>query len=452
MNGFGSFRDPSGFVFRRDGVLYRQVNYAYKDDYDRLMKSGLYQDLADSSLIIQHEEVANDNPDAYKVLKPEPIEFVSYPYEWCFSQLKDCAMTTLEIQRKALGYGMVLKDASAYNIQFHRGKPTLIDTLSFERHKEGQPWVAYRQFCQHFLAPLSLMAYRDVRLGELLRVNIDGIPIDLADKLLPLKARFKPSLFVHIHLQAMGQEYVADEPVQISDLGIRLKTIRKIVDSLEASASKLQWRGRSIEKWDKYYGSSNYSPTAFQHKRQILSAYINRTKPQSVWDLGANTGIFSRLASDRGIMTVSFDSDPAVVEANYLDAVSNNETHILPLVQDLTNPSPNLGWANQERQSLIGRGPADMVFALALVHHLAISNNVPFSMIADFLSRIGRSLAIEFVPKDDQQAQRLLATRKDIFPTYTISSFETEFSKYFTIIDKQPIKETDRTIYLMERK
>ena len=171
----GSFRDSNGFVFWQDGALYRQVNTSYKDNYEHLMESGLYEVLVSGGLLLPHEEVniQSSQPDlAYKVIRPELIPFISYPYEWCFSQLKDAALTTLEIQKTCLDFGMSLKDCSAYNIQFRKGKPVLIDTLSFEKYREGQPWVAYRQFCQHFLAPLALMSHKDIRLNQLLRVYI----------------------------------------------------------------------------------------------------------------------------------------------------------------------------------------------------------------------------------------------------------------------------------------
>src|SRR6185503_16964008 len=191
-----SFRDPSGFLFSRGGVLYRQVNRKYEQEYARLMESGLYEKLVKAGLLIPHLEVDEAPAEsevtrafAYKIIQPERAPFISYPYEWSFGQLKDAALATLSIQRRALKVGMSLKDASAYNIQFVRGKPTLIDTLSFEIYKEGQPWVAYRQSCQHFLAPLALMALKDVRLNQLLRVYIDGVPLDLASGLLPAKTR-----------------------------------------------------------------------------------------------------------------------------------------------------------------------------------------------------------------------------------------------------------------------
>ena len=168
-----SFRDPSGFLFFQDGSVYRQVNAIYKENYDHLIGSGLYKALVASGLLVSHEEVGMNyarSDNAYKILKPELIPFVSYPYEWCFSQLKEAALTTLKIQKVALDFGMTLKDSSAYNIQFMKGRAVFIDTISFERYREGQPWVAYRQFCQHFLAPLALMSYRDIRLGRLFRL------------------------------------------------------------------------------------------------------------------------------------------------------------------------------------------------------------------------------------------------------------------------------------------
>jgi hypothetical protein len=165
-----SFRDPSGFLFSKDGSIYRQVNIVYRKNYHHLMGSGRYDSLVDSGLLVSHEEVGTDHAasdTAYKMLKPELIPFISYPYEWCFSQLKDAALTTLDIQKRALDHGMTLKDSNAYNIQFRNGRPVLVDTLSFEAYREGQPWVAYTQFCQHSLAPLALMSYTDIRLNQL---------------------------------------------------------------------------------------------------------------------------------------------------------------------------------------------------------------------------------------------------------------------------------------------
>jgi len=452
-NIFGSFRDPSGFVFTQDDVIYRQVNIIYKENYDHLIHSGLYEHLVEAGLLIRHDEVdssASRSDSAYKVIRPEPIPFISYPYEWCFSQLKDAALTTLEIQKRALDFGMILKDASAYNIQFKEGKPVLIDTLSFEKYRPGEPWIAYRQFCQHFLAPLALMSYADIRLNRLFQVYIDGVPLDLASALLPFRTRFKVPLLIHIHIHAKSQQYFADKPLRTAKW--RRKVSRQsmlgLMEHLESAVKGLNWRPYGTE-WADYYEDMNYSIEALNHKKELVTRFLDEVNPKVVWDLGANRGLFSRIASERGTLTISFDVDPACVEKNYLECVEKGEINILPLLLDLTNPSPRIGWANEERMSLLERGPADTVLALALVHHLAISNNVPLRMIADFFSKICDSLIIEFVPKSDSQVQRLLVSREDIFADYTQQAFEGVFGEYFVIQSREKIRDTERTLYLM---
>jgi hypothetical protein len=451
-----SFRDPSGFLFTRDGVLYRQVNRSYAPAYDQLIASGLYDTLTAAGLIIPHEEVeiAPAEPvQAYKTLRPELLDFISYPYEWAFSQLRDAALTTLAIQKRALDAGMTLKDSSAYNIQFHHGRPLLIDTLSFDIYREGEPWDAYRQFCQHFLAPLALMSLVDIRLSQLLRVYVDGIPLDLASKLLPGRTRLNFGLLSHIHLHASAQRRYAGKSVERAVATRQMSRISflGLIDGLESAVRKLSWKPAGTE-WGDYYPatSQHYSNEAQEHKVLLVADYLTRLEPASVWDLGANTGLYSRIASDKGIPTVSFDIDPAAVELNYLQCVAQKERRLLPLLLDLTNPSPNLGWHNRERMSFYARGPVDAILALALIHHLTIANNVPLSHLAAFFRDLSRALIIEFVPKDDSQVQRLLASRADIFPDYTTEGFEAAFSQLFRIRASEGIRGTTRRLYLME--
>jgi len=450
-----SFRDPSGFIFKHSGKFYRQINKTYKEHYDILMSSGLYEKLVSRSLLIPHEEVdiAFEEPKTgYKIIKPKEVPFISYPYEWSFSQLKDAALATLEIQKIAFEHSMVLKDASAYNIQFIGGKPVFIDTLSFERYREGEPWIAYRQFCQHFLAPLALMRYIDARLNLMTRLFIDGIPLDLASAILPGKTRFKFSLFIHIHLHAGSQKRYADKTVNRSDYKVNTVGLAGLIASLESAIKKLNWKPKG-SVWAEYYRDTNYSDEAMEDKKNIVGKFIDKVKPGVVLDLGANTGVFSTIAKERGAFTIAIDNDPLAVELNYLNIKRNRFENILPLMIDITNPSPGIGWEGSERESLIKRfGSVDMIMALALIHHLAISNNLPFEKIASFLSKIGRSLIIEFIPKDDSQVQRLLATREDIFTDYTKKNFDNEFKKHFDIIEKVQIKDSKRTIYLMKRR
>jgi ribosomal protein L11 methylase PrmA len=451
-----SFRDPSGFIFTRDGVLYRQVNQAYRKAYDRLMTGGFYTALTSQGLLIPHEEVETLPADpalAYKVIRPQVVPFISYPYEWSFSQLKDAALLTLAAARAGLEHGMVLKDASAYNIQFVDGRPLLIDTLSFDLYKEGAPWDGYRQFCQHFLAPLALGALVDIRLLQLMRVYIDGIPLDLASGLLPGKTKLGlAGLAVHIHLHAKAQQQYSDkQAAQARAVKLSKAGLLNILDGLEKTIQPLKWEPKGTE-WGDYYHCTNYSDDALKTKGEIVGRFIEIAAPKTAWDLGANNGLFSRELSRRGVQTIASDVDPAAVEQDYLAVKANGEQHLLPLVIDLTNPSPALGWAHRERESLLERGPVDLVMALALIHHLAISNNVPLSAVAQFFTSAARWAIVEFVPKSDSQVQRLLASRKDIFPDYTAEGFEHAFSAYFSIEEKTPIPGSDRVLYLLKRK
>ena len=449
-----SFRDPSGFLFSRGGVLYRQVNRAYEQEFTRLMESGLYEKLVKAGLLIPHVEVDQapaEGEAGFKIIQPERVAFISYPYEWSFGQLKDAALATLSIQRRALKAGMSLKDASAYNIQFVRGKAALIDTLSFETYKEGQPWVAYRQFCQHFLAPLALMALNDVRLNQLLRVYIDGVPLDLASGLLPSRTRFNFGLLTHIHLHAGAQKRYSGEDVKSRSGTMSQTAMTGLIDNLEATIKKLDWTPRGTE-WSDYYGNTNYSDAAFEHKKRLVEEWTNRIKPMLAWDLGANNGVFSRVVSGTGAQVISFDIDPAAVEQNYRKVKADKTQNLLPLLLDLTNPSPAIGWANRERNSFGERGPADLILGLALIHHLAISNNVPLPHLADFFAEAGKWLVIEFVPKSDSQVERLLTSRVDIFPQYTREGFEAAFSKRFDIRSAIDLRESERVLYLLEKK
>ncbi len=456
----GSFRDPCGFVYTRDGDIYRQVQPSYAANYDLLQQSGLAAALMTDGLLVRSTEADISlaaYPGAYRVLSVDRVPFISYPYEWCFSQLKDAALLTLEIQKRAIEKGMSLRDSSAYNVQFVGAKPVFIDTLSFEAYAEGKPWVAYRQFCQHFLAPLALMAHVDIRLSQMLRIWIDGIPLDLAASLLPRKLMLNPGLLTHIFVHgAAGSKYADDSGAKAkraTETRVSKLAMLGLVDSLETTVRKLSWAPGGTE-WGNYYANTNYTDTALKSKQQLVQQMLGTIQPapKLVWDLGANTGLFSRIASTQRINTVAWDIDPAAVEKNYLQCKSTGEGALLPLTADLTNPAPAIGWNHQERKSMLQRGPANVVFALALVHHLAISNNVPLTGVADYLASAGNWLIIEFVPKSDSQVQRLLASREDIFPCYTQDGFEEAFATRFEIKHSAPVPGTERTLYLMCRR
>jgi len=452
-----SFKDPDGFVFLHKNRIFRQINASYKDNYDFLMQSGLYKKLVDLGALIPHKEIdfSSDHEMVYKTIEPQIIPFISYPYEWCFSQFKDAALLTLLIQKISLEFGMTLKDASSFNIQFLFGKPVFIDTLSFEKYKEGQPWVAYRQFCEQFLAPLALMVYKDVRLNRLLQTHMNGIPLDSAVKLLPFTSRLNPALFLHIFLHARSQKRFAHLPLSRKiDKQFSRRAFIGLIENLENGIKGLSWEPEKTV-WTDYYNENNYdsySSKSLAEKKAIVAEYLRVLHSKTLWDIGANTGVFTRIAAKKGIFTVSMDNDPSVVEQNYRQVKENKEKNILPLWVDIINPTPAIGWENKERGSFLSRRLPDTVLALALVHHLVIGNNLPLSKLAAFFAKICSSLIIEFVPKEDQQARLLLQNREAIFLDYTQEIFEKEFSRFFRISKKSIIPKSKRTLYLMINK
>lgn len=453
-----SYRDPSGFVYRREGVLYRQINHSFRDSFDHFIKSGLYDELVADELLVPHSDADRSlaaTDDAYRVIQPRVVPFISYPYEWAFSQLKDAALLTLDIQRRALKRGLVLRDATAYNVQMADGRPVFIDTLSFGRYTEGEPWVGYRQFCQHFLAPLALMARRDVRLGMLHAQFSDGVPLDLASTLLDLRSRANLGLLLHLHLHARAQRKYADRPaesaVQARRARLERPALERLLDHLGSTIAGLSWNPAGSE-WAGYEQDNSYTERSLTEKETLVRDFLARVQPRVTWDLGANTGNFSRIAAGLGSRVLAVDGDPGAVELNYLRGKRAGERNVIPLLVDLLNPSPASGWANEERTALRDRGPADAVLALALIHHLTLSGNVPLPKVAAFFAELADSLIIEWVPLQDPQSQRLVVSRREPPHAYTIENFEAAFARHFETLDSRQLEGSERRLYLMARK
>ncbi len=452
----GSYRDPGGFVYRRDGILLRQVGESLVADWDAFVASGLAKRLVNQGRLIPWEPAPLDHAatrEARVVLRPEPIEMISYPYEWTFGQLRDAALLTLDIQLEALGVGWTLRDASAYNVQFRNGRPVLIDLLSLEPLEDGAPWVAYRQFCEHFLAPLACMARRDIRLARLLRADPDGVPLDLATRLLPWRSRLNLGLLSHLYAHAAAQGRHAaneDDGAAARRVRISLTRLRALVDNLRGVIERLDWTPAGTE-WADYADHTSYTDQATAAKERLVAAYVEAAGGRVVWDLGANTGRYSRIAADVGRRVLAFDIDPAAAEQNYRSLAKEGRSDILPLVLDLANPSPGIGWAGRERRALLDRTDADVTLSLALVHHLAISRNVPLDMFIDLLAAMAPSAIVEFVPKEDPMVRRLLAVRRDVFPTYTLDGFRRAALTRFSIASESPVGDSGRTLFLLRR-
>ena len=444
-----SYKDPSGFIFQASGKFYRQVNKIYAGHYDLLNKSGLSSLLQEKKLLLAHEEVTENilhSDDWYLTLLPEQIRFTSYPYEWCFEQLKDAALLTLEIVKLSIDKGMILKDATPYNVQFLNGKPVFIDTLSFEKYDPSLPWIAYRQFCESFLFPLLLSHYHKTSIQPFLNSYPNGIPVNITAKLLPWKSRLNPGVSLHVFLQNKLSKKTKNTGQTNSFSTNKLLNLISHLDGIIRNLSNTD-----KTEWSNYYTGSISSPEYLGKKEEIINNLLQKLDGRKLLDLGANEGFFSLLAAAKNFAVIAIDKDDQCIRTLYNKIKEENITNILPLCMDLMNPSSASGFANNERASFGERIHTDAVMALALVHHLAIGYNLPLSKIAEYLYGFSHQLIIEFVPKEDKKVQLLLQNKKDIYPKYNQEHFENIFGKLFSITEKVQVPDTRRIIYLMKR-
>jgi hypothetical protein len=440
-----SFRDPAGFIFTKNNSIYRQVNESGASDYEMLMQSGLYAELAKRKWLISHTEVIVDKPGAYKVLKPENVPFLSYGYEWSFDMWRDAALLTLNICLFSLKHKLILKDATPFNIQFVSGSPIFIDTLSFERYDETRPWTAYRQFCECFLGPLLLAKYYGDQHLKLFQIYPGGMPVRYVADLLPAKSYFNALSLFNIHLQSR----VARSPVtEKRSTTFSPAKLTNILNHLRSGIKTLV-APRTKTVWDDYYSTTIASADYLAEKEQAIRLILKQTKGHTAIDLGANDGHFSKIAVEHGYTVVATDIDTNSINRLYLE----RNPAVLPLILDLTKPSPAVGWFHAERDAFFHRAKADLVLALALVHHLAIAENTPFRLIAEMLSSVtGKYLIIEFVDRKDVKAKALLNRKTIAYEEYTRENFESSIQEYFDMLSSQMLLNGDRRLYLFGRK
>ena len=447
-----SFKDPAGFIFEANSKIYRQVNKVYSHQYQHLMESGLYSQLISKNQLIPHTSIIENltgDEEWHLTLLPEQLSFISYPYEWCFDQLKDAALLTLSILRTSLDKGMILKDATPFNIQFQKGKPLFIDTLSFDRYDETKPWVAYRQFCETFLFPLYLEHYLKIDCIKWLSNYIHGIPVDVTAKLLPWKSKWNLGVRLHVMLQNNVRIRKSTHTVQPA---FSKQKLLNLITHLESIIQNLSSGYPSVSTWSNYYDETILGKEYLDKKEAILKKFLGTISYKSVLDLGANDGYFSRLVAKENKMVLAVDSDSRCINNLYQLVKREHVTDIIPLIIDFSNPSPAIGFNNTERSSFGQRAKADLVLALALIHHLVIGKNIPLPELARHFAGMAPYLIIEFVPKEDEKVKQLLSERADIFSTYNVASFEACFSKYYTIQVKELIPGTTRILYCLARK
>jgi len=452
----GSYRDREGRVFYRDDRVYRTLSAVALAHWEALAGSRFFQRaMADGRVVgTQRVELPADAPPAgaqpwVAALEHERIPFVSYPYEWSFGMLRDAALLQLGLLREALEEGFVLKDSSAYNLQWIGTRPVFIDVPSFERLAPGEPWVGYLQFCQLFLYPLLLTAHRDVPFQPLLRGALDGVTPEVAARLLSGSDRFRRGVFTHVYLQARLQAMTAGASRsvkrELSESGFQRELILANVRRLERLVESLSWR-RTSSTWVSYRESHGYSDEDHQAKRRFVAAAAAAAPRRLVWDLGANTGDFSRLCREHAEYVVALDADALTVERLYGELRTEGDRKILPLVGNLVDPSPGLGWRGTERRALPERGRPDLVLALALLHHLVIAANVPLDEVVDWLASVGGDLVIEFVSKQDPMVARLLLNKEDRYADYDLARLESALARHYAIERRLDLGSGTRTL------
>lgn len=449
-----SFRDPSGYIYKENGAVYRQVNPVFFTEYQLAKNAGIYEKLMDKKWLIPHVEVESSADRI--VLKPDFIDFISYPYEWSFTQYKHAAQLTLRLQMFLLEHGFSLKDASAFNVTFHRGKAIFIDTLSIEPYKESQPWRALKQFSEHFFAPLFMAQRYGSKHLKTLQHSINGCDLNEIKKHLTWKDRLHPTVNGHISL--LSSE-TADSPSAVAkrdskNINLSKSDQLKILKVLESHIGKMQLKENT--EWSNYYDQTNYKTDSFALKKDLLKNWVSGLNIDRVVDLGGNDGTFGKELLDQLEHLIVCDIDQSAIDHCYLHSLKDHK--ITSLVADLMQPAPAIGFNNTERDSLIDRligFKPQAVLALALIHHLTLTGNVPFEMSAAFFARLSPYLIIEFPDREDSWVQYILDSKRDarhLFDFYGIDAFAKAYQEKYTVLKSEKIAGTHRTLFLLERK
>src|SRR3954451_15255432 len=450
----GSFRDPESRVFYAGDDIYRALSKDGLADFQALAETGLLDDNR-----IVRSELADGVPGAAGVLptetagvlKHELIPFISYPYEWTFSMLKDAALLQLDLLLVALDKDLVLKDSTPYNVQYKGGRGIFIDIGAFERLREGEPWVGYRQFCMLYLYPLLLQSVKDVPFHPWLRGAIDGITPAQMRGVMSFRDRFRRGMTTNVFLHARLEQRYADKPretkQEVKRAGMGKQLILANVRKMRKLVSRLEWDPPQ-GVWVAYGERNTYTDDDAKRKDDFVREVSTSRDWNLVWDIGCNNGRYSRIAAGGARHMLAVDADQGPVELLYRELRDAGDETILPLTMNLADPSPGLGWRGSERKSMADRGSPDLILALALIHHVAISANVPVTEIVGWLASLGSALVIEFPTRDDPMVQKLLAPKREgLHPDYKLEFFERTLNEAFDVQRSERLESGTRVLY-----
>jgi hypothetical protein len=450
----GSFRDRSSRVFIREGRVFRAMDAESLATWRCAHAQPFVQQMVSQDQIVGTREVGAEECAGFAlpsgvagVLEHVQIPFISYPYEWSFAMLRDAALLHLRLLTESIRAGLILKDASPYNVQFVGKRPVFIDIGSFTRHSPGEPWLAYRQFCELMLFPLLLQAYRGVHFQPILRGELEGISARQFLQWLRWRDLFRPGVFTHGWLQAKLEQHTqALSSSTVRDLkasGFKTSFIEQLLRKLTRLVERLDWQPQQTQ-WTNYDDSLSH----VAEDRRSKSAFVRKVghlRPRDlVWDLGCNDGRFSMIARERATTVVAMDGDHACVDRLYRSAGSPN---VLPLCMDLANPSPAMGWRGRERKRIEDRGQPELILCLGLIHHLVISANIPLAEVVNWLASFSAEVILEFPSKPDRMVQALLRNKRDQYDDYSQASLETELRRHFDIGLCESLPSGERTLY-----
>ena len=453
----GSFRDWDSRVFYENGRVLRALSATGADDWRAVAGSRFFGAAVASGQVVETRELEDFDlagvplEGATAVLEHERVPFVSYPYEWPFSMLKDAALLQLDLLARALSEDLTLKDATSYNVQWRGSQPIFIDVGSFERLEAGEPWQGYRQFCMLFLNPLLLQAYKGVPFQPWLRGSLGGISPTEARRLMSARDLARrgvlPHVVLHARLERKHAESSRDVKGELRKAGFRKELIVANVRRLEKLVRGLEWKAGKTE-WSDYGATTSYADEDARRKEAFVRDVVGTRPWGLVWDLGCNEGRFSQLAAENARYVVSVDADAAVVDRLYRELAAEGKTTILPLVGDVTDPSPALGWGGRERLPLEERGRPELTLCLAVLHHIAISGNVPVPQFLGWLRELGTEVVIEFPTRDDPRVAALLARkRRGAHPDYDLEPFTRALEERFEVERREELAGGTRILF-----
>lgn len=453
-----SFRDPSGHVFLQDGRVFRTVTAYGAPNYEVVRDSGCLEKWIDKGLVVKTTQAPADitpPENALYCLEHQCLPFISYPYEWSFYQLKDAALLHLDLQIDALKYGLVFSDASAYNVQFIDNRPVFIDVLSLRPYQEGEFWGGHQQFCEQFLNPLLLRSLFDVPHNDWYRGHLNGIPTADIAKMLKWHHFFSWNVLTNVKMLSALQHGALDKKTtdlkDIKQKKLSQNGYKSILINLRDWIKTRHPHGSKKTTWSDYDKDNSYSSREEEKKHAAIARFSQQHSPNTLIDMGCNTGAFSQTALENNTTRViGFDFDTRAVEKAYMRS-REQKLSLLPLYMDAVNPSPAQGWNMAERQSLTERANADALIALAFLHHLVIGKNIPLEGAVKWLIDFAPCGIIEFVPKNDPMVERMLALREDIFPYYTQETFEQALKKHAKITHVEQVSESGRTLFTYNR-